>query len=99
MPAACWRKRQTKATKCNPANVAGSLSQSFANRRMRDPMRNPPPRPTSSRQQRESSVRLLVFYDLQPHAESLRFFGGSLPGVALLEVGYFHRLPGRLLDV
>jgi hypothetical protein len=26
MPAACWRKRQTKATKCNPAKVAGSLS-------------------------------------------------------------------------
>ena len=26
MPVACWRKRQAKATKCNPANVAGSLS-------------------------------------------------------------------------
>src|SRR5215203_3458522 len=35
-----------------------------------------------ARQQHESSLRLLVFYDLQPHAESLRFFGGSLPGVA-----------------
>ena len=26
MPVACWRKRQAKATKCNPAKVAGSLS-------------------------------------------------------------------------
>jgi hypothetical protein len=61
-------------------------------------MRNPAPRPTSSRQQHESSVRLLVFYHLQPHAQSLRFFGGSLPGVALLDVGQFHRLSGHLLD-
>jgi hypothetical protein len=78
MPAACWRKRQTKATKCNPANVAGSLSQSFANRRKRDPCEIPIHDPPA-RQHHESSVRLLVFYDLQPHAESLRFFGGSLP--------------------
>jgi DNA-binding SARP family transcriptional activator len=26
MPAACWRKRQANATKCNPATVSGSLS-------------------------------------------------------------------------
>jgi hypothetical protein len=26
MPIACWRKRQAKTTKCNPAKVAGSLS-------------------------------------------------------------------------
>jgi hypothetical protein len=26
MAIACWRKRQAKTTKCNPAKVAGSLS-------------------------------------------------------------------------
>jgi hypothetical protein len=26
MLAACWRKRQANATKCNPATVSGSLS-------------------------------------------------------------------------
>ena len=26
IPAACWRKRQANATKCNPATVSGSLS-------------------------------------------------------------------------
>ena len=57
------------------------------------PLQNP-----ATRQEHKSPFSLLVLYNLQPHAMSLRLFGGLLSSVALIDVGQFHRLPGRLVD-